>query len=240
MNVSLIIPALNEAACLAPLLAEVPDSIVQQLIVVDNGSTDGTADVARASGAQLVIEARRGYGAACAAGVAIATGDIVAFMDGDGSFVPAELADLLTPLATGAAFVLGTRHQDRMAAGAMPAHQAFGNRLVTHLMRRLYRIELTDLGPFRVIQREALLAMQMQEMTYGWPVEMIVKAARMRLPMQEIPVSYRRRFAGQSKVGGTLRGSVLAGYRILRTTFRYAVPFQSPGKQIIHRRTDGS
>jgi glycosyltransferase involved in cell wall biosynthesis len=226
MNVSLIIPALNEAACLGPLLAEIPPGLVQQLIVVDNGSSDGTADVARKSGAQVVIEPRRGYGAACAAGVAIATGDIVAFMDGDGSFVPAELVDLLEPVAGGAPFVLGTRSHDRMTVGAMPAHQAFGNRLVTHLMRLLYRIELTDLGPFRVIQRDALLAMQMQEMTYGWPVEMIVKAARMHLPMQEISVSYRRRSAGQSKVGGTLRGTVLAGYRILRTTFRYAIPSQ--------------
>src|SRR5947209_7980918 len=136
MYVTLIIPALNEADCIGPLLVELPPGLAQQLIVVDNGSTDGTADAARRAGAQVVTEARRGYGYACAAGVAAATGDVLAFMDGDGSFVPAELALLLEPILAGSADLsLGTRMRGGMVLGAMPPHQLWGNRLVARLMR---------------------------------------------------------------------------------------------------------
>jgi glycosyltransferase involved in cell wall biosynthesis len=223
MQVSLIIPALNEADCLAPLLAEVPRSLVHEVIVVDNGSTDDTAAVACRCGTRVVMEPRRGYGRACAAGLAAAGGELVAFMDGDGSFLPAELAALLSPLQENEAdMVVGSRMCRGLAAGAMPPHQVFGNRLVAWLLRWLYGLSLTDLGPFRVVRRDLLLALNMQELTYGWPVEMLVKAARHHARIVEIPISYRPRFAGQSKVGGTLRGTILATYCILRTTVRYA------------------
>jgi glycosyltransferase involved in cell wall biosynthesis len=223
MNVTLIIPALNEAACIGPLLAELPAGLVQQLLVVDNGSTDDTSGAARRAGARVVAQPRRGYGYACAAGVAAADGDVLAFMDGDGSFVPGELATLLAPILDGSAdLALGTRMRGGMAAKAMPAHQRFGNQLVARLMYRLYGIRLTDLGPFRVVRRELLSALDMREMTYGWPVEMIVKAARRQARIVELPVRYRPRMAGHSKVGGTVRGTFLATYRILRTTLRYA------------------
>jgi glycosyltransferase involved in cell wall biosynthesis len=223
MDVSLIIPALNEAACIGPLLAELPIGLAQQVLVVDNGSTDDTAGAARRAGAQVVGEPRRGYGAACATGVAAATGDVLAFMDGDGSFIPGELERLLAPIAHGAAdLTLGSRLRGGMARGAMPPHQRLGNSLVARLMYMLYGVRLTDLGPFRAVRRDLLTALDMRERTYGWPVEMIVKAARHGARIVELPVSYRPRMAGRSKVGGTLHGTVMATYRILRTTLRYA------------------
>jgi glycosyltransferase involved in cell wall biosynthesis len=224
MYVTLIIPALNEAECIGPLLAELPAGMAQQVIVVDNGSTDDTAGAARRAGAFVVHEPRRGYGYACAAGAAAAQGDTLAFLDGDGSFVPGELTRLLAPIQDAMAdLVLGTRMRGGMLVGAMPPHQRIGNQLMARLMRRLYGIELTDLGPFRAIRRDLLEALQMRERTYGWPVEMIVKTARRDARIVEVPVSYRPRMAGQSKVGGTVRGTVLATYRILHTTLRYAV-----------------
>lgn len=223
MQVTLIIPALDEADCLGPLLAEVPPGLVGQIIVVDNGSTDDTAGVARRAGAQVVSEPRRGYGFACAAGAAAAAGDILVFMDGDGSFVPAEIAWLTAPLEAGAGMVVGSRALGGMAPGAMPPHQAFGNRLVAWLLGRLYGLILTDLGPFRAVQRDVLSSLDMREMTHGWPVEMLVKATRRGVRIVEVPVSYRPRFAGRSKVGGTVRGTALAAVRILRVTLRYAL-----------------
>jgi glycosyltransferase involved in cell wall biosynthesis len=223
MRVSLIIPALNEAECIPPLLAEIPLGLVQEVIVVDNGSSDGTGEAASAAGALVVREERRGYGYACAAGVAASTGDVLVFMDGDGSFVPQEAAALLAPIQAGEAdFVLGSRMLGGMTPGAMPPHQLFGNKLIARLLRLLYGLHLTDLGPFRAIRRELLLALEMREGTYGWPVEMMVKAARRRARTVERPVSYRPRFAGESKVGGAVVGTILATQRIFRVTFRYA------------------
>jgi glycosyltransferase involved in cell wall biosynthesis len=222
LTVSLIIPALNEAECLKSLLQELPRSLLHQTIVVDNGSTDDTAAVARAAGVQVVSEPQRGYGAACAAGVAAATGDILVFMDGDGSFLPQEMAQLIVPIVEDRAdLVLGTRLRGGMVSGSMPPHQLYGNRLVAWLVYTFYGVELTDLGPFRAIRCRLLDELAMQERTYGWPIEMMVKAARRRARILEIPVSYRPRLAGESKVGGTIRGSVLATYKILRVTFRY-------------------
>src|SRR6266511_1052758 len=190
MYVTLIIPALNEAGCIGPLLAELPAGLAQQVIVVDNGSTDDTAGTARRAGAFVVDEPRRGYGYACAAGAAAAQGDMLAFMDGDGSFVPGELQALLAPIRAGAAdLVLGTRMRGEMLAGAMPPHQRIGNQFVTRLMHRLYGIELTDLGPFRAIRRDFLESLQMRERTYGWPVEMIVKTARPHARIVELPAA---------------------------------------------------
>jgi glycosyltransferase involved in cell wall biosynthesis len=223
MNITLIIPALNEAACIGPLLAELPEGLIHQLLVIDNGSTDDTASAARRAGARVIEEPRRGYGNACAAGVAAAHGDVLVFMDGDGSFVPGELDRLIAPIANGSAdLTLGTRMQGGMAPGAMPPHQRFGNRLVARLIYLLYGVRLTDLGPFRAARRDLLMSLDMCERTYGWPVEMIVKAARRNAQIVELPVSYRPRMAGRSKVGGTVQGTLLATYRILRTTLRYA------------------
>lgn len=223
MRVSLIIPALNEGECLTSLLAEVPANLVHQLIVVDNGSEDNTAEAAKAGGAEVVSEPRRGYGYACAAGAAAACGDVLAFMDGDGSFVPGELPSLLAPLMQGSAdLVLGSRMLDSPKTSVMPPHQRFGNTLFTRLLRYRYQLNLTDLGPYRTIRRDLLLELDMQEHTYGWPLEMIIKTASRRRAIVELPVTYRSRLAGRSKVGGSLRGSVLTAYRFFSVTLRYA------------------
>ena len=223
MRVSLIIPALNEAECLGPLLAEVPAGLIHQVIVVNNGSTDNTAEVARAAGALVVDEPRRGYGFACAAGTAIAEGEVLAFMDGDGSFAPDELPNLLLPIDQSEAdLVLGSRMRQEKHRVDMPSHQRFGNLLFVWLLRHRYGLALTDLGPYRAIRRELLLALKMQEHTYGWPLEMIIKTARQHKRIVEVPVSYRPRLAGQSKVGGTLRGSILTAYRFFHVMLRYA------------------
>lgn len=223
MHVSLIIPALNEAECLGPLLAEVPICLIDQLIVVDNGSTDTTSQVARAAGAIVVEEPRRGYGFACAAGMSRAEGKVLVFMDGDGSFMPGELPNLLAPIDQAEAdLVLGSRMLNSSHPTDMPPHQRFGNHLFTWLLRQRYGLELTDLGPFRAIRQELLVALDMQEHTYGWPLEMIIKTARRRNPIVELPITYRPRFAGQSKVSGTLRGTILTAYRYFRVMLRYA------------------
>lgn len=223
MRVSLIIPALNEGECLHSLLAEVPSNLVHQLIVVDNGSDDNTAEVARAGGAEVVSEPRRGYGYACVAGAAAASGDMLAFMDGDGSFIPGELPNLLAPLAQGSAdLVLGSRMSGSPRTIAMPPHQRFGNSLFTWMLLYRFRLHLTDLGPYRTIRSELLLELDMQERTYGWPLEMIIKTATRRRAIVEVPVSYRPRLAGRSKVSGSLRGTLLTAYRFFSVTLRYA------------------
>jgi len=222
MRVSVIIPALNEAESLGRLLNEVPGELVHEVIVVNNGSTDNTAEVAQSAGAVVIDEPRRGYGFACAAGVAAADGEVLVFLDGDGSFAPGELNHLLAPLDRGEAdLVLGSRmHSNGIV---MPFHQRLGNILFAWLLRHRFSLRLTDLGPYRAVRRELLLKLNMQEHTYGWPLEMIIKAARHRTPILEVPVTYRPRFAGHSKVGGTLRGSVLAAYRFFYVLFRYAI-----------------
>jgi len=224
LSVSLVIPAYNEAECIGPLLAEIAPRLVNQVIVADNGSTDGTGQIAEQAGATVVHEPRRGYGYACAAGAAAARGDIVAFMDGDGSFVPAELVKMIDLLESGKTeLALGSRNFEPMPPGAMPPHQKFGNWLVARLINRIYGTRITDLGPFRALRRDLLTTLEMHEHTYGWPVEMMVKVARRKLPMQEVPITFRPRFAGKSKVGGTMQGTVLATYRIFRVIFRYSM-----------------
>ncbi|MGQ0605191.1 MAG: glycosyltransferase family 2 protein [Anaerolineales bacterium] len=225
MNVAVIIPALNEAECIGALVRETfTQPLIQHVIVVDNGSTDGTGDVAQHAGAEVVREPRRGYGAACAAGVAAAEGaEVLAFMDADYSFLPQELPRVLAPVLEGRADLsLGSRVLGQVERGAMPPQQIFGNWLSAALIRWLYGVRVTDLGPFRAVRRSEVLALDMREMTYGWPTEMLVKMARRKQRIIEVPVSYHTRRTGESKVSGTLRGSVLAGYRILSATFRYA------------------
>lgn len=226
MQVSVIIPALNEAASLPGLIAAVQRAQVPgdtlQIIVVDNGSTDDTRAVAQRAGALVVTEPRPGYGFACTAGVQVAeTVAVLVFLDGDHSFDPAEMPALLVPIRQGEAdLVLGSRLLCKAETIMLP-HQRFGNWLTARLMRRLYDLRVTDLGPYRAIRGDLLAKLHMQEMTFGWPTEMMVKAARRGARIVEIPVSYQNRRAGTSKVSGTLRGSLLASYYILRTTFKY-------------------
>ena len=223
-TVTVIIPALNEAGNIGKLVYEVRAIAPLEVIVVDNNSTDSTAEEAREARGKVVIESRRGYGYACAAGVAAAQdADVLVFMDGDYSFSPADLPLLLSPILEGRAdLVLGSRELGRIASGAMPPHQRFGNWLVSRLMNLLYGISITDLGPYRAIRRQLLMQLDMQEMTYGWPTEMIVKSARRGARIMEVPVSYQSRRYGHSKVSGTIRGTVLAAWFILGVTFRYA------------------
>lgn len=226
MHVAIVIPALNEEGNIRRLVSEIPMTMAEQVtvIVVDNGSTDATAAVAREAGALVASEARRGYGYACAAGVAAAPAeaDVLVFMDGDGSFDPAELPRLIDPIRRGEAdMTLGSRIAGGIEPGAMPPHQEFGNRLVSRLMGLLYGLKITDLGPFRAVRCETLRSITMHEMTFGWPTEMMVKLAR-RARIVEVPVRYRKRWSGVSKVSGTLRGTILATYYILGTTLRYA------------------
>jgi glycosyltransferase involved in cell wall biosynthesis len=221
-----VIPALNEAPSIGMvvrgLLAH-HAGVLHQIVVVDNGSTDGTAAIALEAGATVVSEPRRGYGYACLAGVRAAEGaEIVVLVDGDAADDPADLPRVLGPLLDGTAdLVVGSRALGAREPGSMTPHQVFGNWLAATLMRRLYGVAVTDLGPFRAIRRADLLALEMREMTYGWSVEMMVKAARRGLRYQEVPVTYRRRAGGVSKVAGTIGGSVRAGWCILSTTFRY-------------------
>lgn len=221
---TVIIPALNEAGNIRQLVQEVKAAASVHVIVVDNGSSDSTAEEAHAAGAQVIREPRRGYGYACAAGVsAVKDSDVLVFMDGDYSFSPADLPSLLMPVVEDQAdMVLGSRERGHMAPSAMPAHQRFGNRLVSRLMNMLYGLSITDLGPYRSIRTSLLMQLDMHEMTYGWPTEMIVKAARRRARIAEVPISYHNRRSGKSKVSGTVRGTVLAGWYILGVTFRYA------------------
>jgi glycosyltransferase involved in cell wall biosynthesis len=222
LTVAVVIPALNEAASIGVVLAAIPPTHVDEVIVVDGGSTDDTAAIAQEAGARVVLESQRGYGRACAAGVRAATSDVVVFLDADGADDPAQVAELLAPIQAGQAdLVLGSRLAGEMAPGAMPWHQQFGNWLSAFLFRVLYKLPVTDLSPFRAINRDALLSLDMQEMTYGWPTEMIAKAARRGLRIVEIPVRYRPRRGGKSKISGTLRGTVLATWYILGGILRY-------------------
>ena len=223
-HLSIIIPALNEAGNIYSLVQDIRETLAIQVIVVDNGSTDATATEARLAGAVVVSEPRRGYGYACNAGVTAARGaEILAFIDGDHSYLPSELPALLQPLLCGEAdLVLGSRYLGKIAQGSMPPPQRFGNWLVARLMNALYGLQLTDLGPYRAIRRSLLMALDMQEMTYGWPAEMIVKAARSKARIVEVPVNYYNRREGRSKVSGTLRGALLAGWFILGVTLRYS------------------
>jgi glycosyltransferase involved in cell wall biosynthesis len=222
VRISVVIPALNEEAAIGRVVGEVPRHLVHEIIVVDNGSTDRTAAIATAAGARVVPEPTRGYGAACLAGArAAGDADILVFLDGDRSEDPTELPRVLGPVLAGEAdLVLGSRVRDGVSRRALTPQQRLGNRLVTALVRALYGLALTDIGPFRAIPTRMLRDLGMEHKTYGWPVEMIVKAARRRYRIVEVPVTCRPR-VGHSKVAGTLKGSVLAGYHLLFTTVRY-------------------
>ena len=227
-RINVIIPAHNEAKAIGLVLAEIPAGLAEEVIVVDNNSTDDTSTAARAAGATVLHEARPGYGYACLAGMTYAFGkpqyerpDIVVFLDGDHSDYPEQLPELLAPLLSGAAdMVIGSRALGVRERGALLPQQRFGNWLASRLLRLRYGGTVTDLGPFRAILAPALLSLNMEDKTYGWTVEMQVKAARLGLRTVEVPVRYRKRI-GTSKVSGTVRGTIGAGYKILWTIFRY-------------------
>lgn len=224
-RVALIIPALNEEAGLARMLDELPRQWFARVLVVDNGSTDGTAAVARARGAEVVAEPQRGYGRACLTGLASLDDvtEIVVFMDADGSDVPAEVPHVLGPLLRGEAdLVIGSRAAGEAEAEALGQAQRWGNWLAVTLVRLLFGYRYSDLGPFRAIRRRALDELHMRDTGFGWTIEMQVKAVRRGLRVREVPVSYRRRL-GQSKISGTWRGVIGAGSKILWTIARLRV-----------------
>lgn len=225
-KVAIVIPALNEESALPPLLAEIPRDFAEWIIVVDNGSTDRTSEVASAAGAVVVSEAIPGYGRACLRGLRSALelgAEFVVFMDGDGSDDPIDLARMLAPVQQGQAeLAIGTRLGPQAERGAVPPQARLGNWLVSRIIQILYGVRLHDIGSYRAIRCSHLEALQMSELTFGWPVEMLVKAARQHYRIEEIPIHYRQRRHGRSKVAGTISGSIKAAYFMLSTTFRYA------------------
>lgn len=225
--IKVIIPAFNESESIAKVVQDIPD-LVDEIIVVDNNSTDGTTENATAAGATVLFEERKGYGYACLKGMAYLETqekqpDIVVFLDGDYSDYPEELPLIVAPiLEQHMDMVIGARTGAYREQGAMTPQQVFGNWLATSLMRLFFGAQFTDLGPFRAIKYKALLALQMEDKTYGWTVEMQLKALKSNLSYVEVPVKYRNRI-GVSKVSGTVKGTVLAGYKILLWIFKYSV-----------------
>lgn len=225
--IDLIIPAYNEEASIGLVVADIPRDWVRDIIVCNNASTDKTAEVAAAGGATVVDQPRPGYGSACLAGMAHIAAkkpseqpDIVVFLDGDYSDHPEELPLLIKPILEAEMdMVIGSRATGAMESGAMQPQQIFGNWLATNLIRLFYNYHFTDLGPFRAIRWDKLQALDMQDPDFGWTVEMQVKAAKKKLRCTEISVTYRRR-VGVSKVSGTIRGTIMAGYKILWTIFK--------------------
>jgi glycosyltransferase involved in cell wall biosynthesis len=222
VRVSVIIPTHNEAPAIGRVLADLPTGIVTEVLVIDSNSTDGTAEIAEATGARVLREPRRGYGRACLTGLAAAEApDVVVFLDGDYSDRPEELPLLLAPIAEGRADItLGSRLAKQNVAGALPWHSVFGNRLAASLIRMLYGQRITDLGPFRAARADVLRQLALEEETYGWAVEMILKGALGGFRIVEVPVSYYPRI-GKSKISGTFRGTVGAAWFILSLIVGY-------------------
>jgi glycosyltransferase involved in cell wall biosynthesis len=220
--VSVIIPTHNEAQAIARVLADLPPDLTTEILVVDSNSSDGTPEIAARMGARVIPEPRRGYGRACLTGMANAENpDAVVFLDGDYSDRPSELPILLAPIIEGRADItIGSRLGAQRTTGALPWHQAFGNRLAAGLIRLLYGVKITDLGPFRAARAGVLRELALEEATYGWAVEMILKGAVRGCRIVEVPVSYYPRI-GKSKISGTVKGSVGAAWFILSLIVRY-------------------
>lgn len=228
MIVDVIIPAWNEERSIGKVVSDIDRGLVRTVIVVDNNSRDATAEVSESAGAQVLHESIQGYGAACLTGIAYANGcspkaDVIVFMDADYSDYAEEMPQLLAPIVSGYAdLVIGSRALGQREKGSMTPQQVFGNWLATFLIRLIYRFRYTDLGPYRAIRLEKLNVIGMRDQNYGWTVEMQIKALQRHLKITEVPVNYRRRI-GVSKVSGTLKGTILAGYKIILTIFRYAL-----------------
>jgi glycosyltransferase involved in cell wall biosynthesis len=224
--VSVIIAALNEEEAIAHVINRVPRAVADEIVVVDNGSRDRTAEVAAAAGARVVHEPVAGYGRAFRAGLRSLSPEceIVVFLDGDGSDCPEMMDRLVTPISEGKAeFVIGSRTRGQREPGSMNFHQVFAGYMIGSFLRVLYGVRSTDMGPFRAIRRDTLDSLNLREETYGWPLEMQMRAARAHVPTLEVPVDYRRRAGGHSKIAGTVRGSILAATRILVTFARIAI-----------------
>lgn len=226
MNIKVIIPAFNEEQSIGKVISDIPD-IVSEIIVIDNNSTDTTSDVARNAGATVLFEKRKGYGYACLKGMEYISEsnekpDIIVFLDGDYSDYPEELTKIVAPIIEeDIDFVLGARVKELRESGSMTFPQIFGNGLATSLMRLFFNSTFTDLGPFRAIKYDKLLALEMEDKTYGWTVEMQLKALKKNYSYREIPVPYRNRI-GVSKVSGTVKGAIFAGVKILGWIFKYS------------------
>ena len=222
MRVSVIIPTHNEAQAIGRVLADLPSNVASEIIVVDSNSNDGTPEIAEKLGARVIQEHRWGYGRACLTGLAAANSpDVIVFLDGDYSDRPSELPVLLAPIIEGLADItLGSRLRGRKSVRALPRHQVFGNRLAACLIRLLYGLDITDLGPFRAGRAETLRALALEETTYGWAVEMILKGALAGYRVIEVPVSYYPRI-GKSKISGTVKGTIGAAWFILSLIVRY-------------------
>jgi glycosyltransferase involved in cell wall biosynthesis len=231
--VAVVIPCLDEEAAIADVVADVRAQGVDEVVVVDNGSVDATAVRARAAGARVVAEPRRGYGRACAAGIASlrADAEIVCFLDGDGSDVPDFIPDVVGPLARGEAdFVMGSRLRGRREAGSMTPQQRAAGFMAGVLMRLVYGVTFTDMSPFRAMRVAQLRALGMCETTYGWNLEMQMRAAAAGLRIREVPVDHRRRRGGVSKVSGNLAAGVSAARKIVATFLRLALVLRKPGR----------
>ena len=222
MRVSVVIPTHNEAQAIGRVLADLPPDLVTEVIVVDSNSTDGTPDVAQKMGARVIAEPRRGYGRACLTGIENAANpDVVVFLDGDYSDRPSELPILLAPIIAGQAdIVLGSRLTIKSNSGALPWHQSFGNHLAASLIRLFYGVKISDLGPFRAARADVLRALALEEATYGWAVEMILKGSLAGFRIVEVPVSYYPRI-GKSKISGTVKGTIGAAWFILSRIVLY-------------------
>jgi len=226
IKIDVVIPVFNEAKAVSKVIGEIPKDLVRHIIICDNGSTDDTAVTASTMGAVVVYEPIKGYGNACLKGLEYIKTldelpDIVVFLDGDYSDYPIEMYQIVNPIIyDGYDLVIGSRALGEMERGAMMPQQLFGNWLATSLIKLFYKYQFTDLGPFRGVRYEALQLINMQDRTFGWTVEMQVKAAKLKMKTKEVAVNYRRRI-GTSKVSGTVKGTILAGHKILWTIFKY-------------------
>ncbi|MDQ3394164.1 MAG: glycosyltransferase family 2 protein [Bacteroidota bacterium] len=225
-NIKIIIPAFNEENAIGKVINDIPKNFANEIIVVNNASTDKTASIAKSAGATVLTESKKGYGKACLTGINYIKNlkepiDIIIFIDADYSDFPEEMPILIGPIITNNKdLVIGSRALGNRAAGSMTFPQLFGNWLATYLLKIFYKVEYTDLGPFRAIKWDKLLQLNMQDKTFGWTVEMQLKAAKLKFKTAEVPVTYRKR-VGISKISGTITGTIMAGYKIIWTIFKY-------------------